>query len=287
LKILTRSNHLLLQRLILLCVLLIPLLNSCRSAKDISANSHILTSNTASSFLTAYNNKSFQYNTLSANIQFNIVVSSGKELNSRGLLKILKDDRIQISIRPFLGIEAIRAELTPDSIKIMNRLNRWYLVESFDHIKGETAIDFNFYNLQDLTTNRLFLPGEINLADEQFHIFSWEQTNTGYLMRTSERTGLQYTFTADSNEKLISTEIKDDTTNYLLDCNYNNFLPVGHQIFPMNLHINLHSDERTQHSLSLIFSRMEVDQPLSMNFDIPANYRQVSLAQIIHSIEQL
>ena len=277
----------LLQRLILLCLLIIPILNSCRTAKNASASSTVLTLHTTSSFLNAYNDKELKYNTLLANIQFDVVTSSGTEMSSRGQLKIVKDDCIQIFIQPLLGIDVIRAELTPDSIKIVNRLNRWNMIDAFDHIKGDTEIDFNFYNLQALITNRLFLPGEISLTDDQFNLFGWEQTHTGYLLQTSDRNGLQYAFTADSNEQIISTVIKDDATNYMLDCSYRNFLPAGHQSFPTNLHIRLRTESKEQHSLALSFSRVEVDIPLTINFPIPANYQRVSLQQIINSIDNL
>ena len=275
------------QRLILLCILIIPILNSCRTTKDVSVSNTVLTQHTTASFLNAYKDKVFQYNTLSANIQFEVTISSGSAMSSRGQLRMTKDDRIQISILPLFGFEAFRAELTPDSIKIVDRLNRWYMMEMFDHIKGEAAIDFNFYNLQALITNQLFLPGEINLSDKQFNVFRGEQTNTGFILRTSDSAGLQYTFTADSNEKIATTEINDDARNYMLDCNYKNFLPVGNQIFPMNLQIRLQTESRAQHSLSLNFNRVNIDQPVSMNFTIPANYQRVSIEQIINSIEQL
>ena len=275
------------QRLILLCLLIISILNSCRTTKNVSASDSVLTLHTTSSFLNAYNDKELKYNTLSANIQFNVVVSSNTEMSSRGQLKIVKDDCIQISIRPLMGIEAFRVELTPDSIKIVDRLHRWYMIESFDQIKGDAAIDFNFYNLQALLTNRLFLPGEAYLTDNLVNVFQGKQTNTGYLLRTNDKAGLQYAFTADSNEKIVRTEIKDNTTNYMLDCNYKNFLPTGRQTFPTNLHILIRTESKVQHSLDLSFTRVEVDIPLTMNFPIPANCQQVSLTQIINSIEQL
>ena len=276
------------QRLTLLCALIIPIVSSCRTTKIISATDHVLSLHTATSFFAAYNNKSFQFNTLSARIQFDIVMSPDNEISARGQLRMVKDEQIQISIQlPLIGTEVIRAELTPDSIKIVNRLNRWYMMEAFDRIKGDTEIDFNFYNLQALITNRLFLPGAINLTDSQFNLFRWEQTKTGYLLHTSDRNGLQYAFAADANEKIVATAIKDDATNYLLDCSYKDFMPAGTQLFPMNLHIRLHTGSQAQHSLSLNFSRVEVDVPFTTNFPIPANYQRVSLQQIIHSIEQL
>ena len=266
---------------------LILFLSGCRTTKDVSVSSRAMNLKTETAFFAAYNDNAFQNNTLSARIQFDIATSSGNELSSRGQLRILKDDRIQISIQPFLGIEAFRAELTPDSIKIVNRLNKWYMIDTFEHIKGDIEIDFNFYNLQDLITNRLFLPGEINLTAGEFNLFGWEQVATGYLLRTIDRNGLQYAFTADSNERIVTTEIKDDATHYMLDCNYKNFLPAGSQLFPSNLLIRLQTENREQHTLSLNFSRVEVDVPVTTNFPIPANYQRVSLQQIINSIEQL
>ena len=269
-----------------LLLLIALILSSCRTTKDIPASSSAMNLKTEAAFFAAYNDNAFQYNTLSARIQFDIVMS-GQEMSSHGLLRMVKDDRIQIYIQPLLGIDVIRAELTPDSIKIVNRLNRWYMLDAFDHIKGDTEIDFNFYNLQDLITNRLFLPGETNLTENKFNLFGWKQTATGYLLHTNDRNGLQYAFTADSNERIVTTEIKDDATRYMLDCNYKNFLPAGGQMFPSSLLIRLRTENQGEHSLTLHFSRVEINVPVTTNFPVPANYQRVSLQQIIHSIEQL
>jgi len=271
----------------LLCfVLIIYSFGSCRSTKNIATSSSVFSLKTEADFFDAYIEKSLQYNTLQARIQFDIALS-GNEMSSRGQLRMIKGDRIQISIQPLLGIEAIRAELTPDSIKIVNRVNRWYMADSFNQIIDNKEIDFNFYNLQALITNQLFLPGEINLADDRFKLFRWEQTATGYLLQTHDHNGLLYAFTADTNERIVTTSMKDDSTDYMLDCSYKNFLPAGSQSFPANLLIRLHTANKEEHSLSLNFSRVEVNIPVTTNFPIPANYQRVSLQQIIHSIEQL
>ena len=270
------------------CFLLIVFtFNSCRSTKNLATNNRVLPLKTAPSFFSAYQDKAFQYNTLQTRIQFDITTSSGNGMGSRGQLKMVKNERIQLSIQPLLGIVAIMAEITPDSIKIVNRLNRWYMVESFDHIKGDMAIDFNFFNLQDLLTNRLFLPGETNLTDNQFNLYDWEQTATGYLLRTNDQNGLQYAFAADSHEKIVMTEMIDPSTGYMFDCNYQNFQSAGSQLFPANLLIRLQTANNEHHSLTLNFSRIEIDVPFSTNFPVPANYQRVSLMQIIDSIEQL
>ena len=276
------------QRLtIALCVLIISLCNSCRISKEVTATGGVSTLKSEQEFFITYTQQLFQYKSLSARIQFELKMSSGNSASSRAQLKILKDDKLQISIQPLLGIEALRAEITPDSIKIVNRLNRWYMVDAFDNIKGDMAIDFNFYNLQALLTNRLFLPGEATLADHQLNLFSWEQTANGYIMRTNDHAGLHYTFIADTDARLCATEINDTASSYAMDCNYKNFRAVDQQLFPMDMLIRLHTEDRAQHTLSFQFSRVEVDVPLETNFPVPANYQRVSLQQILHSIELL
>ena len=276
-----------LQRTAILCVLIISMLNSCRSSKEVVAIGGVSTLKTEQDFFAIFREQAFQFNTFSARVQFRIVMPSGNVASSRAQLKIQKNDRLQISVQPFLGIEALRAELTPDSIKIFNRLSNWYMIDAFDNIKGDTEIDFNYYNLQALITNQLFLPGEIDISDELFQFFRWEQTHTGYLLHTNDRTGIYYAFTADSNEKLCATDIKDVSTHFALNCIYNNFRPVDRQLFPMDIHINLNTENQSNHSLSLQFLRVEVDIPLEMNFPVSANSRRVSLQQILQSIEQL
>lgn len=268
-----------------ICILLIIMMNGCRSKKEVSATEGVLNLKTEREFFASFHENTLRYNTLSARLRFDIETSSGKSVGSRGQLKILKDDRLQLSVQPMLGIEAIRAELTPDSIKIVNRLNKWYMAEDFNNIKGNVAIEFNFSNLQALLTNRLFLPGEKELAVEHFNLFRWEQTQTGYTLRTNDRTGFMYTFSSDASEKLYSTDIKDRESPFSLNCEYSNFQPVDRQLFPMRINLRLNAENMTQYSLFLDFSQVEIDTPLSLNFQIPADYRQVGLQQILQSFD--
>ena len=281
------NNYRHLQNLFALCVLIISMLSGCRSSREITASGETLTLKTEKDFYAAFQEQSFRYQTFSARVQIEITLPSGRKTGSRAQLKILRNDRLQISVQPLLGIEAFRAELTPDSMKVVNRLNGQFLAESFNEIKGSMEIDFNFYNLQALFTNQLFLPGEASLSENQFNRFRWEQTRTGYLLRTEDRAGLQYAFSADRNEKLSATEIRDTFSNFTLHCNYDNFRSVDRQLFPMNINFRLLTENNAQSALSLGFSRVEVDAPFEMNFPIPPNYRRVTLQEVLYSIEQL
>lgn len=46
-----------------------------------------------------------------------------------------RDEVIQLSIAPFLGIEVARAEISPDGVLVMDRMNKRYVQVPFDELK--------------------------------------------------------------------------------------------------------------------------------------------------------
>ena len=111
---------------------------------------------TEEAFFSSVLERSFRFNTLSARLRLDFT-GQQQEFSSRVQLKMIYNDRMQLSFLPFLGIEVFRIELTDDSVKILDRMNKRYMVDTYDNIKGKTDIDFNFRNLQALFTNQMFV----------------------------------------------------------------------------------------------------------------------------------
>ncbi|MDR0348882.1 MAG: DUF4292 domain-containing protein [Tannerella sp.] len=235
-------------------------------------------------FFDALRDRSFRYQTLSARIQFHIVTASGKELSSRGQLKVEKDYRLQISIQPVFGIEMFRIELTPDSIRFVDRMNKKYFVEDYTALKERSNIAFNFYNLQALFTNRLFLPGETALPADAFTRFQWKQTPEGYVLHAGDRTGLHYLFSANREEKLYAATITDQK-DYTLQWNYTGFRAVGRQYFPLKMNGMLYA-KNAQHAITLNYSQVETDTSPNMQFTIPSGYERLTLSQLAKLFDQ-
>ena len=59
---------------------------------------------------------------------------------------MVKDSAFQLSVQPFLGIEIFRIELSRDTIKVVDRMNKRYMIENYSNLQGQTPIEFNFYN---------------------------------------------------------------------------------------------------------------------------------------------
>lgn len=67
-------------------------------------------------------------------------------------LRMRRDSAIWISISPVAGIEAARALLTRDSIRVIDRMNNDYYSKGYDFFSSFTSLPVTFEVLQDLIT---------------------------------------------------------------------------------------------------------------------------------------
>ena len=235
---------------------------------------------TEEAFFASVLDRTFRFNTLSARMKLEF---SGRqqELSSRVTLKMIYDDRLQLSIQPLLGIEAFRIEVSTDSVKILDRMNKRYMADSYDNLKGEADIDFNFQNLQALFTNQIFVPGESSVLPKHYRSFRMTKDDNSAVLKIKDRNGIFYTFTADMDEKLMSTNIEKPSENQTIKWNYNDFHMVGKQQFPMKMTARLSEGDTTHGILIFTFSSPEIDSPLKTDFNIPSGYQRVTSEQIL------
>ena len=81
---------------------------------------------------------------------------SGQETSFDITLRIHKDSIIWISVSPLLGIEVARIMITPDSIKMLDRLHGQYQCSSFEYINKLLQMKVNFEIVQALLTGNFF-----------------------------------------------------------------------------------------------------------------------------------
>ena len=225
--------------------------------------------------------RAFRFDTFSARLNLEFA-GMQQEFSSRVQMKMIRDDRMQFSIQPFLGVEMVRVEISNDSIKILDRINKYFVADSYQRLKNEMAIDFNYQNLQALFTNQLFVPGIKTISTRHFRQFRVTQSNRLAEFQHKDGTESLYTFTADGDERLLSTKFENG--NHRLTWNYSQFQTIDNQVFPMKMTARLSVVDQTQGTASLTFSSPEINRPLSMDFRIPAGYNRMTLEQIIHSI---
>ncbi|MFN8206807.1 MAG: DUF4292 domain-containing protein [Bacteroidales bacterium] len=81
---------------------------------------------------------------------------NGMELPEvKGNIKFVKDSAIQISVVPAFGIEAGRILITRDSVFVVNRINKWYLAESWESADMEGLKKLKMKELEDIFLGNL------------------------------------------------------------------------------------------------------------------------------------
>lgn len=262
--------------------LLLSMLTGCKSSKKVGA----VESGGAKAhneFFQSMEDQSFRFRTLTARLNVDLDIP-GKQMSSRVDMKMVKDSAFQLSVQPFLGIEIFRIELSKDSIKVVDRMNKRYMIENYSNLQGQTPIEFNFYNLQALFTNHLFIPGEQGVSRKHYNRFKLNQEGPMAEIRTKDAMGLFYTFKADGEEKLLSTYVADPSDRYALQWLYTDFRLVDQQPFPMLMDVQVLADGVSQGGIAFRFSRIQTNVPLKLDFSIPSKYKRITFAQIIKSI---
>ncbi|RZL31998.1 MAG: DUF4292 domain-containing protein, partial [Pedobacter sp.] len=127
---------------------------ACKPKKEIvtvpTKPTEIPTDNTKAQALSALNDKQLKFNTLSLKAKATLNISG--DANDVTMNFKMKDkETIWVSITALGGLaEIARALITPDSIKIMNRLKSEYIKKPFSYIYTFTNKQVNFNTLQSI-----------------------------------------------------------------------------------------------------------------------------------------
>lgn len=254
----------------------------CKSTTGVSSSGTAITK-TEETFFTSVLDHSLRYETFSARMNLDFS-SLKKELNSRVQVKIIYNDRMQLSVQPVFGIEVFRIELSDDSIKILDRMNKRYVADNYNELKQKADIDINFQNVQSLFTNRIFVPGENHISTNHFRQFRVKKSDQTAELQLKGRDKTLYTFIADSDEKLLSTSIENEPQKQQLSWTYSQFQTIDNQPFPMKMTAQLSSENQIQGTATLTFSNPVLNSPVTMDFIIPAGYSRITLEQLINSL---
>lgn len=231
-------------------------------------------------FFESIQEKAFQYETFSARTNVEINMPGKSPLSSRVDIKITRDSALLLSIQPLLGIELFRAEFNTEGVIVIDRMNKRYVSESYATLKGKLPVVFNYYNLQALFSNHLFMPGEQQIAQKQYNRFQLKQEGSTAEIQIKDAMQLLYTFMADGEEKLLSTYVTDKSEHYALQWLYADFRLADGQPFPMLMDIQFVNQGTSAGELKIYFSKIQTNIPVKIDTAIPDKYKRVTFEQI-------
>lgn len=204
------------------------------------------------------------FNTFSAKVDVDYEDAAGKNLNLNAQIRMYKDSVIWISITAILGIEGLRAYITPDSVKILDKQSKVYIARSVNYLQEISALPLTLTSLQDL------LIGNPVFRDSTFTAYQRDQ-NVISLRGANEFFRMLMTL-SESDQTMLSTKLDDldelrNRTSYLDYGEYEN--KKGFQ-FAKKRTISV--SEKKKLNLKLNFKQYDFNETLSFPFAVPKNY---------------
>src|SRR5215216_5980977 len=148
---------------IIITILAIIILASCRSTKKIqtaiakkdSVETNIVvvkvdTPQLIKSIVEKLDSNWVEFTTFSAKVDIDYRGGDDKHYDVNASMRMYKDSLIWISVNAVFGIEAMRMLITSDSVFLLDKLNKSYLVRSIDYLQEVTSLPLTLSMLQDL-----------------------------------------------------------------------------------------------------------------------------------------
>ncbi len=179
--------------------------------------------------------------------------------------RINRDQTIWISATALLGIEVARIFITPDSVKILNKLQGEYIHKPFNYIHRYTNPGITFATLQDLFLGNVSL--SLLRTDQLTVANSGEEMQ---LVGIKDKLSFQYSLNTNRRPKVF--RLVPLETDQSIESYYGNYADFGGYNFPQNQNIQLRA-ENMKIDAQLEYTKVTFNEILEFPFSVPARYK--------------
>lgn len=265
-------------RHILITVLVLSALASCRPARKItevvarkdSLSQPVDTSaqdsvrRVRASYERISSNR-IEYSTFSSKIRVDYRDSKGRVIDFNVFVRMRKDSVIWASIIGALGVEGFRVMIRPDSVVILDKLEKTVQHMSVAGLQELTQLPFDFRTLQELLVgNPVYMDGDLKAYREEPGVVSMSLFG-GFF---------KHLLTFTRSDMLLQSSKLDDidpVRSRTAKLVYEDYQPNGRWMFSGRRQLTL--AEKSRIDVLMEFRQVEFDLPLSYPFSIPRNYK--------------
>jgi len=208
----------------------------------------------------------FEYLNTKTKIQFR---DQERNVSTSANIRIKKDSIIWMSLTPFLGIEVARALITTDSLVLMNRLNKEYMVYNFDTLSEKFQFDINYHLIQSLILGNMPLEyEERNQIVSSKHFYIIKQQSGPYSIDN---------YISRELMKLQKVEVSEEPKKNRMVMEFKDHKEVEVFTIPFSSLISVDYEDGTEvknTELNIRHSQAELASVLQFPFEIPSRYEK-------------
>jgi hypothetical protein len=232
------------------------------------------------------------------NISSNITLtlqSGDKDISVDGQIHLRKNEVIRIQAAPLGLIEVGRIELTPDYVLVIDRIHKEYIKADYNQVDFLKDNGLNFYSLQALFWNQLFLPGNDKVTESQLKQYAVNIDEKGNFCPVTLKNGnMDFKWMADKSTGRIDNVNIHYTSNShgnsTLDWNYSDFNTVGVKSFPTKQVVNFTSTavkNGKQAKMTIEMNGIDTGSDWESHTNVSSKYKQVSPEEVLKKILNL
>ena len=229
-------------------------------------DSAVNTINPAFAILDSLNKNKIDFKTFSAKAKVQYEDHNGKQPDFIAFIRLQKDSLLWVSISStFLGIEAFRLYITPDTLIILNKLDKTVEYHPFSYVESIAHIPLNFSLLQNILIGNPVYVGD--------SVVSYRQTENRILIGTVDEYFKNLLTISVGNFhleriKLDDIDLSKNRTAGLLYDNYEK-----NPNFDFSTYREINVSEKSKVDIRISFKQYEFNKDLSFPFAIPRNYK--------------
>ncbi len=203
------------------------------------------------------------FTTFSGKVNVDYQSTDGKKYDVNANLRMYKDSCIWVSITAIFGIEGLRAYITRDSVKILNKQDKIYTARSVAYLKEITALPLDLRSLQDiLIGNPVFIDS----------VLSYNTTGQGITL-LSVGEFFRHLLTLNTSYKIEGSKLDDQDLLRSRNCllSYSAYETSGERQFSTKRRIVV--TEKKNLDIKLDFKSFSFNETLTFPFSVPKNYK--------------
>lgn len=211
-----------------------------------------------------------------------VMVDSSNETSFSISLRMLKDSVIWISASPLLGIEVARVMITPDSVKVLDRLHGKYQSTSFEYINKLLQMKVNFESVQALLLGNFFAYkrsenkfNSVYVEDKYFVLSSLTKRKLKRSLeeKDANKAVIQDCYISPELYRILTISVEDQKINKKLLTHYSDFRQLDAGAFPYKSETHISADK--VFDIKIEFTKVQTGEPQEFPFTIPPRYEKI------------
>ena len=163
-----------------------------------------------------------------------------KDITVPGILRMRKDEVIRLQLLiPILRSEVGRIEFAKDYVLFIDRIHKQYVKASYDEVGFLRDNGINFYSLQSLFWNQVFIPRQQKVSEADLSQFTVDeskaQTEDSTLISLKDgKMDYKWSVNPKNNQIILTTVTYNSNAQGAskLSWTYDNFKAFGSKLFP-------------------------------------------------------